>query len=344
MPLVSYADLLRNAQRQSYAVGAFNIFALEFLPVILEAAEEESSPVLLQINPVHYPWMDLPAYLGYVKAQLAKTSVPVGLNLDHGKSLDSIVNAIKAGFSGVMFDASHDPIEENIEKTNRIAELARSAGVSLEAARDFRFGFTVETPTYYSISEDFATFLETRFDDGFVGSYGFEFDEDVGFGTFDYEILTPWRLGGGVAYKLGDLTLLADAEFIDWSQLELRSDDFSFFQENQDISQNLQQVVNTRFGAEFGLGDFVVRGGFGFQPDPRDIRPDLLSDANAVDRDKTFWSAGVSYVRHGKFAIDFGWSQERFDDRFVPYSVSGAPVVEEEIVRNRGSVGVRVFL
>ncbi|MDX1741924.1 MAG: hypothetical protein R3178_11545, partial [Rhodothermales bacterium] len=218
------------------------------------------------------------------------------------------------------------------------------AGVSLEAARDLRIGFTIETPTYYSISEDFATLVETRFDDGFVASYGFDFDQDVGAGTFDYEILTPWRLGAGIGYRIGDLVLMADAEFVDWSQLELDSEDYSFFQENQDISQNLEQVVNTRFGAEYQLGNFVIRGGAGFQPDPRDIRPDLVSEANRVDREKTFWSVGASYVRHGQFAIDFGFSQERFDDRFAPYDVTGAPVVDEEVVRNRASIGVRVFL
>ncbi len=218
------------------------------------------------------------------------------------------------------------------------------AGVSLEAARDFKVGFTIETPTFYSISEDFATFLETRFDDGFESSYGFDFDDDVGAGTFDYEITTPWRLGAGLAYSLGDLTLLADAEFVDWSQMELGSDDFAFFQENQDISQNLQQVVNTRFGAEYKISNFVVRGGIGYQPDPRDIRVDLRTEVNSVDRDKMFFSAGFSYVRQGKFAIDLGWSQERFDDRYAPYNVSGAPIVDEEIVRNRASLGVRVFI
>jgi long-subunit fatty acid transport protein len=218
------------------------------------------------------------------------------------------------------------------------------AGVSLEAARDLRVGFTIETPTYYSISEDFATFLVTRFDDGFVGSYGRDFDQDVGAGVFDYEVVTPWRLGAGLGYRIGDLTLLADAEFVDWSQLELDSDNYPFLQENQDISQNLEQVVNTRFGAEYELSNFVVRGGFGYQPDPRDIRPDLTSEANRVDRDKTFWSVGASYVRRGQFAIDFGFSQERFDDRFVPYDVTNAPVVDEEVVRSRASIGVRVFL
>jgi len=133
MPLVSYADLLRKAQRQSYAVGAFNVFGLEFLPAILQAAEDEESPVLLQINPVHYPWMDLPAYLGYVKEQLAKTSVPVGLNLDHGKSLEVVLQGIQAGFPSVMFDGSALPFAENLKRTQEVVQLCRHCGVTVEA-------------------------------------------------------------------------------------------------------------------------------------------------------------------------------------------------------------------
>ena len=102
--------------------------------------------------------------------------------------------------------------------------------------------------------------------------------------------------------------------------------------------------MNTRFGAEYKISNFVVRGGIGYQPDPRDIRVDLRTAVNSVDRDKMFFSAGFTYVRQGKFAIDLGWSQERFDDRYAPYNVSGAPIVDEEIVRNRASLGVRVFI
>lgn len=133
MPLASYAELLKNAQHNSYAVGAFNIFGLEFLPVILQAAEEESSPVLLQINPVHYPWMDLPAYLRYVKEQAAKLSVPVGLNLDHGKSVDVIVQGIQAGFPSVMYDGSRLAFAENLERTREVVRLCGQCGVTVEA-------------------------------------------------------------------------------------------------------------------------------------------------------------------------------------------------------------------
>lgn len=133
MPLVSYADLLQDAQHRCYAVGAFNIFGLEFLPAILEAAEEERSPVLLQVNPVHYPWMDLAAYIRYVKDQLAKTSVPVGLNLDHGTTLAVIVQGIQAGFPSVMYDGSKLPFAENVQRTREVVLLCTKHTVTVEA-------------------------------------------------------------------------------------------------------------------------------------------------------------------------------------------------------------------
>lgn len=133
MPLVSYTDLLQDAQRRCYAVGAFNIFGLEFLPAILEAAEEERSPALLQLNPVHYPWMDPPAYIRYVKDQLAMSSVPVGLNLDHGTTLDVIVQGIQSGFPSVMYDGSKLPFAENLQRTQEVVWLCAKHSVTVEA-------------------------------------------------------------------------------------------------------------------------------------------------------------------------------------------------------------------
>jgi len=133
MPLESYATLLNDARRRKYAVGAFNIFGLEFLPAILEAAEETASPVLLQINPMHYVHFDLPAYLAYVKAQIARTRVPVGLNLDHGLSREVILQGIRAGFPSVMFDGSKLPYSENLQATRDIVQICRACDITVEA-------------------------------------------------------------------------------------------------------------------------------------------------------------------------------------------------------------------
>ena len=133
MPFQSYDTLLRNARSGGYAVGAFNIFALEFLPSILKAADELSSPVLLQINPIHFYLTDLPEYLRYIKAQIAKAKVPVCLNLDHGKSKQVILQGIQAGFPSVMFDGSKLPYSENLRQTKEIVELCHAVGVTVEA-------------------------------------------------------------------------------------------------------------------------------------------------------------------------------------------------------------------
>ena len=133
MPLVSYNELLNDARNGDYAVGAFNIFSMEFLPAILEVAEEERSPVLLQINPVHFYLSDLPDYLRYVKSQIAKTRVPVGLNLDHGKDRDIILTGIRDGFPSVMFDGSQYPYEENKTKTREIVKICKPIGITVEA-------------------------------------------------------------------------------------------------------------------------------------------------------------------------------------------------------------------
>lgn len=133
MPLESYATLLNDARRRKYAIGAFNIFGLEFLPAILEAAEAASAPVLLQINPVHYIHFDLPDYLVYVKSRIAKTKVPVGLNLDHGLSREVILQGIRAGFPSVMFDGSKLPFAENMQATRDIVQICRACDVTAEA-------------------------------------------------------------------------------------------------------------------------------------------------------------------------------------------------------------------
>ena len=133
MPLYSYDELLNKARKGHYAIGAFNVFAMEFLPSILQAAEEESAPVLLQINPIHFYLADLPEYIRYIKAQIGKTSVPVGLNLDHGVSREVILQGIQAGFPSVMFDGSRLPYAENIEKTRDIVAICKAIDVTVEA-------------------------------------------------------------------------------------------------------------------------------------------------------------------------------------------------------------------
>lgn len=133
--LVSAGEMLTKAKAGKYAVGQFNINNLEWTKAILLTAEELQSPVILGVSEGAGKYMcGYRTVVGMVNGMLTelKITVPVALHLDHG-SYDAAKACIDAGFSSVMFDGSHYPIEENIEKTKELAEITGKLGISLEA-------------------------------------------------------------------------------------------------------------------------------------------------------------------------------------------------------------------
>jgi fructose-bisphosphate aldolase class II len=136
MPLVSMTEMLNKAKAEGYAVGQFNLNNLEFTQAILQAAEEEKSPVILGVSEGAARYMGgFTTVVHMVKGLLIdyKITVPVAIHLDHGSSFEKCKEAIDAGFTSVMIDASHHPFEENIETTTKVVEYAHSKGVSVEA-------------------------------------------------------------------------------------------------------------------------------------------------------------------------------------------------------------------
>jgi fructose-bisphosphate aldolase, class II len=136
MNLVSMKDMLEQAASAGYAVGQFNLNNLEFTQAILQAAKEERSPVILGVSEPYIPYMGgLPCIVGMVKnlIEYYEVDVPVALHLDHGTSYDVCFQALHAGFTSVMIDASHSSLEENIRVTRLVVEAARFIGASVEA-------------------------------------------------------------------------------------------------------------------------------------------------------------------------------------------------------------------
>ncbi|WP_338450243.1 class II fructose-bisphosphate aldolase [Niallia oryzisoli] len=136
MPLVSMTDMLKKAQSEGYAVGQFNVNNLEYAQAILQAAEEEKSPVILGVSEGAGRYMS--GFKTVVKMveglfEDLKITVPVAIHLDHGSSFEKCKEAIDAGFTSVMIDASHHPFDENVETTSKVVEYAHSKGVSVEA-------------------------------------------------------------------------------------------------------------------------------------------------------------------------------------------------------------------
>ena len=133
--LVSAAEMLKKAKAGKYAVGQFNINNLEWTKAILLTAQELNSPVILGVSEGAGKYMaGYKTVVGMVNGMLEELNitVPVALHLDHG-SYDGCMKCIAAGFSSVMFDGSHYPIEENIAKTTELINITREKGMSLEA-------------------------------------------------------------------------------------------------------------------------------------------------------------------------------------------------------------------
>ena len=133
--LVTAKEMLEKARDGKYAVGHFNINNLEWTKAILQTSEELRSPVILGVSEGAGKYMTgFKTVVGMVNGMLEemKITVPVALHLDHG-TYEGCLKCIDAGFSSIMFDGSHYPIEENVEKTKELIRICREKGMSLEA-------------------------------------------------------------------------------------------------------------------------------------------------------------------------------------------------------------------
>ncbi|MZP30747.1 class II fructose-1,6-bisphosphate aldolase [Heliobacterium undosum] len=133
MPLVPVSQLLAAAEEGKYAVGAFNCNNMEIVQAIVAAAEAERAPVIIQASQGAIKYAGLEYIVALARLAGENASVPVALHLDHGTSFAQCIQCIRSGFTSVMIDGSKYPLEENIALTNRVLEVARAVGVSVEA-------------------------------------------------------------------------------------------------------------------------------------------------------------------------------------------------------------------
>ncbi|HSJ37411.1 MAG TPA: class II fructose-bisphosphate aldolase [Planococcus sp. (in: firmicutes)] len=136
MALVSMKDMMIKGKEEGYAIGQFNLNNLEFTQAILQAAQEENSPVICGVSEGAARYMGgFTTVVNMVKGLMHdyKITVPVAIHLDHGSSFEKCKEAIDAGFTSVMIDASHHPFEENIEITKQVVDYAHKHNVSVEA-------------------------------------------------------------------------------------------------------------------------------------------------------------------------------------------------------------------
>jgi fructose-bisphosphate aldolase class II len=170
MPLVTLKEVLVEAEKGCYAVGAFNANNMEIVQAIIEAAEEEKAPVILQASQGALKYAGIEYITAMVKVAAERATVPVVLHLDHGTGFEQLMQCIRNGFTSIMVDGSAYSLEENIAVTKKVKEIADAVGVSVEA----EIGRIGGTEDHIFVSEREAFFTDPQEAKRFVDETGVE--------------------------------------------------------------------------------------------------------------------------------------------------------------------------
>jgi len=133
MSLVGTKEMLKKAQKEKYAIGAFNANNMEIIQAIVEASEEEKSPVIIQASQGAIKYAGLDMIVAMVKVIAEKSRIPIALHLDHGTDYFQNILCLRAGFTSLMYDGSALPFDENVAMTKKVVEMAHVCGIPVEA-------------------------------------------------------------------------------------------------------------------------------------------------------------------------------------------------------------------
>ncbi len=133
MSFVTTKEMLKEAQKGRYAIGAFNANNMEIIQAIIETAEEERAPVILQASQGAIKYAGLDMIVAMVKVMAEKVKIPVALHLDHGTDYYQNIKCLRAGFTSLMYDGSKLPFDENVKMTKKVVEMAHACDIPVEA-------------------------------------------------------------------------------------------------------------------------------------------------------------------------------------------------------------------
>ena len=133
MPLVTTKNMFEKSMKEGFAIGAFNINDMEIIQGIVDAAQEQKSPVILQASSSAIKYARIPYLIKMIEAAVETTDISIALHLDHGPDFETCKECIDAGFTSVMIDGSKYSFEENVELTKKVVEYAHPKGVVVEA-------------------------------------------------------------------------------------------------------------------------------------------------------------------------------------------------------------------
>ncbi|WP_281658618.1 class II fructose-bisphosphate aldolase [Halobacillus sp. Cin3] len=215
--ICDFRDVVKQSSQTNYALAAFNVFGYEDAAAVVEAAEEMNAPILLATNKLAIDHMPVD-YWGMLLRQLAvNAKVPVSIHLDHAKSYEITAKAIQSGYTSVMYDGSHLPLEENIRNTKEIARMAHAFDVAVEGeVGQLSYQDIPGNQTVYTNSDEALVFVQQTNVDWLAVSVGtvqrmsaqeasiqFELLDEI-----DYKVRTPLVIHGSTGIKDEDLERL----------------------------------------------------------------------------------------------------------------------------------------
>ncbi|MDF2636357.1 MAG: ketose-bisphosphate aldolase [Pelosinus sp.] len=156
--LINLKKMLEQAVKNNCAIGSFNVYNLESIQAVIEAAQVLRQPAIISFGESYTKHAPLDVIAAIVKKYCTDSEIPFVLHLDHSKNFETIIGAIRAGFTSVMYDGSSLPLNENIEKTRYVAQIAHMAGVSVEGELG------------YMNNEDGTTSLDLSLEKGYTKS------------------------------------------------------------------------------------------------------------------------------------------------------------------------------
>ena len=242
-------------------------------------------------------------------------------------------------------------VTENLE--GNLVGLNLRLGASANVLEDkLRIGFNIESPTWYSVSENYSGQMKSLFDNNDSFTYGDQSSENALNGDFKYQYTTPWQFSAGAQAKISKLKVMADLTYTDWSQASASSDDDPTYYDalTDKFTTEYEATLNVKLGAELDLGKLKLRGGLATQKDPR-ISAFLTDETFSAGerRDKSSASLGLSFGLSENIRLDVAASSQIYKDTYLPYTDNftpnvsyfrNDPVVTREITNTQVMVGL----
>ena len=216
------------------------------------------------------------------------------------------------------FDFDSMELEDKINAD--ITGFNITLGILYNVNQFLHIGGTIQTPSRYTLEENFSYFGRSWFDDGD------QFDYRIDDLYTDYKVSTPWKFAGGASIKFAGITIGGSLEYTDWRQLEFRDATPDVMRKNIDIRDLLEPTLTIRGGGEFIIPgtDIALRGGYFIQPSP------YKEDPRSYDR--TYITTGVGFKLQNMIALDFAYARGTWETHRWHYS--GSPQIDENITQN----------